>query len=142
MKIKELIVCDDIRQEIGNKITLVGIYSDKINIQLLPGAEIKWPIAMRLGTFVRFEDEQVDKDIDMIELEYSIGNKTVLNAGGPLVKPIDSSISSFITVIQYFPITQQGDLNITVKFRTGTDVKQTFPNFSTIHFSVQNLHAN
>ena len=47
MKITDFIICDDVRMEIGNKISIMGIYNDSI-ILSVPGAETTWPVPLRL----------------------------------------------------------------------------------------------
>lgn len=59
MKVLNFIVCDDIRHEIGNKITLVGIYTDSIKVQLPPEKKKLWPILLpKMGIFAQLQLEQ------------------------------------------------------------------------------------
>lgn len=48
MKIVDFILCDDIRQELGNKVSLMGIFSDAVVLQ----QEVSWPIRMNFGVFI------------------------------------------------------------------------------------------
>ncbi|MGA2554637.1 MAG: hypothetical protein ABSF20_07630 [Smithella sp.] len=36
INLKYLIICDDIRHEVGNKISLIGIYNESITVQTIP----------------------------------------------------------------------------------------------------------
>ena len=58
MKLIDFIVCDDIRREIGNKITLVGMYNNKIQLQ---GPMVAWPVAIAFSVYVRLKIEN-DED--------------------------------------------------------------------------------
>lgn len=53
MKVIDFIVCDDIRQEVGNKLTVVGIYNDRVKIETKNPSALQFPIPFRLGVFVR-----------------------------------------------------------------------------------------
>lgn len=52
MIIDSFMVCDDIRQEIGNKLTLVGLYDEQINFNVAPDSKNSWPKQMKLGLYV------------------------------------------------------------------------------------------
>jgi hypothetical protein len=54
----DFIVCEDIRFEIGNKVTLVGIFSDEIILSAPPPKEVVWPAAIRLAVFARLRADE------------------------------------------------------------------------------------
>jgi len=63
MKFTDIIVCDDIRREVGNKHTLVGVYADIIYFQ--PQQNVpQWPIFKPIGIFFRIIKEDGDSDFD------------------------------------------------------------------------------
>jgi len=78
MKVIDFIYCDDIRSEIGNKITIVGAYNDKIEFQPFPEKEIKWPISIRLSLYIRLLPEKQD-DFDEIEISIKLKDKEIIN---------------------------------------------------------------
>ncbi len=55
MKVIDFTVSDDIRQEIGEKHTLVGVLPYDVNITVKPiiGEKIQWPIVLKYGVFIR-----------------------------------------------------------------------------------------
>ena len=53
MRIDDFIVCDDIRREIGNKFTLVGVYGESIDFEVSKSECGKWPKNVKLGFFIR-----------------------------------------------------------------------------------------
>jgi hypothetical protein len=78
MKILNFIVCDDIRQELGNKNTLIGVY-DNLVIQKVPNANTVVPAAIKLSFFIRLEmgkDDSVFPDTFRFE---ALCNSTVIN---------------------------------------------------------------
>jgi len=71
MKITNFLVCDDIRNEIGNKRSLMGIYDSSIEFRVTPENKSQWPKAMRLGIFARikFENTDIKKGISSFKLK-------------------------------------------------------------------------
>ena len=63
MKFTDIIVCDDIRREVGNKHTIVGAYADIILFQPQPNNP-QWPILKPIGLFFRIIKEDGDSDFD------------------------------------------------------------------------------
>ncbi len=64
MKLDCFIVCDDIRAELGNKFSLMGIYLDRIVFQRPKGTPEIWPKAIKLGFYLRFLAEKKDEAIE------------------------------------------------------------------------------
>jgi hypothetical protein len=62
MKLDTLLICDHIRQELGGKQSLMGLYNDVIIFGLSPEGIQAWPKLMRLGFFIRLsfnENEEI-----------------------------------------------------------------------------------
>jgi len=57
MKVVDFIVCEDIRTELGSKVSLMGVFDDAIEFALLE--RLDQPFAMRMAIFsrVRFEEQ-------------------------------------------------------------------------------------
>ena len=53
MKLKDFIICDDIRAEMGNKFSLMGVYNDTLNFTVPEKVVDNWPKMVHLGFFVR-----------------------------------------------------------------------------------------
>jgi len=53
MKLDALLVCDDIRQEVGGKQSLMGLYNDAIIFGANPEGLPAWPKLMKLSFFIR-----------------------------------------------------------------------------------------
>lgn len=54
MKFIDILFCDDIRVEINNKVSLMGLYNDRIVVRTNNQTKIEWPIKMDLAMLVRF----------------------------------------------------------------------------------------
>ena len=77
MKLKDFIICDDIRTEINNKLSLMGIYNDALNFSVPEKLVDKWPKVIHLGFFIRFDLECIEelKNIGKFVLEAKINDK-------------------------------------------------------------------
>ncbi len=78
MKIEYFFVCDDIRYELGNKHSIIGLYDDKIIFNVTSDQKDTWPKTMQLGVFSRInmEDDRpqsVDFKIKYNEKEKLLG---------------------------------------------------------------------
>lgn len=63
MKFSDIIVCDDVRREEGNKRTIVGAYIDKIFF-LPTEAPIIWPAFKQIGVYFKIIKEKGDPIFD------------------------------------------------------------------------------
>lgn len=61
MKLIDFIICDDIRTEVGNKHSIIGVYGDAIQFKVLPTEKGKWPKALKIGFFIRIKLEKDDE---------------------------------------------------------------------------------
>ena len=77
MKLIDFIICDDIRTEISNKVSLIGVYNDALNFVVPEKAVNTWPKGLRLGVFVRldFEDIEEQNKIGKLVLESSVNGE-------------------------------------------------------------------
>ena len=82
MKLKDFIICDDIRTEINNKFSLIGVYNDALNFSAPKESIDKWPKVVHLGFFIRFDLESIEelKSIGKFILEAKIDNKINFHA--------------------------------------------------------------
>ena len=80
MKLLDLIVCDDIRPELGNKVSLMGLYSNLI-IDSQEGV-CQWPQQLRLGFFARCKTEHGDVQPDAFQFEFIRNGETISSVQG------------------------------------------------------------
>jgi len=80
-KFEYAIICDDIRQEIGNKLTFVGVYQDQIIVSRLP---FTFP---KLCFFIQYADIKA-------------GDQFLLELHDPTHKVIDKAINIVVPVGQ------------------------------------------
>ena len=98
MKIIDQIFCDDIRLEQNNKISLMGLYGDRILFKISPekAAEIKWPIPIKLSLFLRFEREKEEIRPDRFEFNYILNNNSLPIVRGSINIDINQIVFNFI----------------------------------------------
>jgi len=115
MKLIDALFCDDIRHEINNKISLMGLYNDRIVLRPGNSAEIKWPIPINLSTLLRFKLEESEKHPVQFIFEYFLNNKTLVKIEGNI--NLDNSAQKIFTLAltgNGIPL-EQGDLGFSIK---------------------------
>lgn len=61
MRVDTFLICDDIRNEIGGKQSLMGIYGDTLQFEVPPVAIEQWPKALKIGIFIRLGLDSDDR---------------------------------------------------------------------------------
>ncbi len=116
MKITDFLVCDDIRHEIGGKMTLVGIYNDFVILK--EKQDVKLPMTFRLGIYARIKMENSEETIpDAFDFEFSQGD----NHGVAVSKckiMIKDNPSSFALTVMFgnFPIKSEEKVKFKIRF--------------------------
>ena len=78
MKLLNFIICDDIRNELGNKHSLMGIYDDTIEFQVTPDNQNTWPKLLRIGIYAKVKTED-DEEVFKFKIRMKYNEKeTVL----------------------------------------------------------------
>ena len=106
-----LIICDDIRAEIKNKFTLVGIYTDSIILSKLP---YSFP---KLCFFAQYSNIRAG-DRFSVELIDPIGKKLGKPINGIIQPPSDKAIKKLRLLGIYSPlkIEQEGTYSLIITF--------------------------
>jgi hypothetical protein len=82
MKIADFIICDDIRRELGNKNTLIGVY-DNLIIQKVPNVNPVVPAGLKLAFFIRIKMGKDDSVLpDSFRFEALNNGKVINHAEG------------------------------------------------------------
>jgi hypothetical protein len=75
MKIINSIFCDDIRNEEGNKLSLMGVYEDKIIFSVTPDQKDIWPRPFSFAVFLRVLMEHGDSEKNITKMVFSVGQE-------------------------------------------------------------------
>lgn len=94
MKVKNILIGDDIRQEVGNKISMMGIFGSSLTVQALPTIPEGGPIGIQLSFLITIEnsDKASDpKDFD-VKTSISLGEQKLLNISARIESQEDERI--------------------------------------------------
>jgi len=74
------IICDDIRFEMGNKKSLIGIYDDRIFFNVERATRGIWPKSLKLGIYSRFiyDDANISPSSFEIIVKQSSSDRSIL----------------------------------------------------------------
>jgi Family of unknown function (DUF6941) len=106
MHLIDFIICDDIRRELGNKVSIMGIYTESINISV--PSDTKWPIAFRLGVYVRIEFDKLDPAPDRFIIKASQDDKHLAQLSGNIISPANQSSHTLAIPIVMNPLPLNG----------------------------------
>lgn len=130
MKISNFIICDDIRFEKDNKISLMGLYEEVISFNVDSASKGKWPKPFSFAILLRMQIEDSDVESGMKSLGVSIE----INGEEQLVTKIDIKSEhlenrrkiGIMPKINNFPINSEGDLIVKVRLfdKDGKEVNQ------------------
>ena len=81
MKIETFLICDDIRNEIGNKNSLIGVYDQKILFNATPETSGKWPKHLKLGIYTKINFEGLKPDNFKVKSKYNENEKKLVLTG-------------------------------------------------------------
>ena len=121
MQLVDFILCDDIRSEQFNKVSLMGLYNEALNIEYQDLNAIKFPIGVKLGVYIRFRIDKDDKLKKDESLLFSLAVRAN-NLSDELVKVegrfnYDNELSPFIAIpLVLPPIPVKGEGKLTFDF--------------------------
>ena len=142
MIVTDFIVCDDIRSELGMKLSLMGIYNDRIRLQLRPGTSIDWPTGIKLGIYIRAEIDS-EKSSSAFKLQAAFNDINLLEVTGPLTRVSDSKVSVIQIVVPSFPLMGLGEIHFSLFFSETESEFHAAPNFrSKIAVQTEELQPN
>jgi hypothetical protein len=106
MKFVDYIISEDIRYEIDNKISIMGIYTDEIRLRLPD--DIQWPIPFRFGVFIRLKIEESDIIPNRFVLKVDHNDKNIARMDGNIEINTSVRTISLPLVINPFPLPGYG----------------------------------
>ncbi len=114
MKLLDALFCDDIRHEASNKVSLMGLYNDRIVIHLDNSMEAKWPLPINLSTLLRFSIEENEKQPVRFEFEYILNEKTIVKIEGGVNLDNANKVFTIALTGSGIPL-EPGDLGFSIK---------------------------
>lgn len=127
MRVLDFIVAEDVRQEIGNKVSVMGIIGDTMTFSFPESANKPSgdaPFPFHLGIFIRLLSEAADEKPDRFTLTISLGGQQIAGAEGTL-RPIGLDLPmgghiSLPIIINPLPIIGPGELKIKATVYSGS----------------------
>lgn len=138
MILTQFIVCDDIRNEVGNKFSLMGIYDAAIEFSATPDKKDQWPKTMRISFWVKLGFDEADENITKInnfKFKMMLDGKEFEVGGGRIEAPSQvkkpKSLSMFI-VHPNFAFQGPGNYKFLVEFydQSGNKIQSLTPGTS------------
>ena len=114
MKLVDALFCDDIRHEANNKVSLMGLYNDRIVVHLDNSTEPKWPLPINLSTLLRFSLEDTEKCPVQFTFEYLLNEKTIVKIDGGVNLDTAKRIFTLALTGKGIPL-EPGDLGYSIK---------------------------
>ena len=72
MKINDFVICEDIREEVKRKYTLIGIFNDRIIFERMPDAQvIVWPKKVKLAAYIKLLFEKKEVGLTKFNLSFT-----------------------------------------------------------------------
>ncbi len=120
----DFIVCDDIRNEQGDKSTLVGVYGEILRIARADGQPVSWPVLLpKLGVFLRTKPVG-DFAPDRFVLTYTHNGAKIGRVEGPMVIVDPSRPYTIAAVAAPFPLPGPGKIQFQLSFQKGDITRQ------------------
>ncbi|MBW2699747.1 MAG: hypothetical protein JRF33_02920 [Deltaproteobacteria bacterium] len=118
MKLLDFIACDDIRHELGGKLSLMGVFGDSIKLQVPKGAQkpFAFPLALYLRILIEENDSVPDRFKAIIRLDEKEFAKIEGNIGVLGDRP---KILGFVLPLNMFKISENATLSLTATFFAG-----------------------
>jgi len=97
MKLIDTLFCDDIRVEVNNKISLMGLYNDRIVFRSYEKKIFEWPIKMDLAILIRLMINNKDKKPISFTFEAFSNDKSIAKIEGNMdLSNFDNSVFCLI----------------------------------------------
>jgi len=122
MKLLDFIVAEDIRHEMGNKHSIIGIYNEVIGLQ--SKSITTWPIPFRFGVFIRLKTVEHDNTANKFTLNIVYDNNIIATMNGNVTPDKAINIISLPLVLSTFPLPGYGE--ITFNFEIFNDKKSLY----------------
>ena len=117
MRLVCFLVSDDIRLELGNKVTVAGVLSEGITVQQPAGGPpATWPLVLRLGFYARLRLEKADFTPESFALSIKHDGAMLGRLeGGVNLQDRERPITLALTVPQV-PVPRPGILTFALRF--------------------------
>ncbi|MBN2497939.1 MAG: hypothetical protein JXR96_25320 [Deltaproteobacteria bacterium] len=118
MKLLDFIVCDDIRHELGGKLSLMGIFGDTIRLQVPRGSPR--PIAFPMAVYLRVLLEEQDSVPDAFRVVVNLDGKEFAKIEGHIGITGDTpKILGFVLPLKMLQVSGNAMMSLVATFLVG-----------------------
>jgi hypothetical protein len=118
MKLRDFSFCDEVRFERSNKISVMGLYGDLINLQSKDPSDLKFPIFIRLATLLRFDFDKDEVKPDSFKLILKMNGNVVAEVTGSMAILTNRTQGNIAVNGEGVPI-ELGDIGFVVSLFNG-----------------------
>ncbi|MFH1652612.1 MAG: hypothetical protein ABIE74_00995 [Pseudomonadota bacterium] len=104
MKLDNYILCDDIRNELHNKFSLMGLYADRLIIKVPKALEVKWPKPLRLAIYLRLIFNENDERPDSFCFTFQILGQKLKSIIGKVIMDEGKTMLNISLIAEGLPI--------------------------------------
>jgi hypothetical protein len=126
MRLLDFLVADDIRQELGNKTSVMGIFNNAISLNV--PTDFKWPFPLRLGLYIRILSDDTDEIPNRFQLKISLDGKVIAEFKGNLKTKEQAKLITLQLSANPLPIPALGVLNFQLELLKENVVISSFTN--------------
>ena len=132
MRLISSVICDDIRNEINGKHTLVGVYGDTIKLGIAESAipNLNVNIQMKLCFFLTLKKDQNDEIPDSFSIEFIRVGAQWPTVNGKFEKPdefIKNKVLNMIIILPVIPIGGEGPIHPKLNLIKSEKILQSIP---------------
>lgn len=114
MRLRDIVFCDDLRTEINNKFSLMGIYADRIVFKFENAEAERWPLPVKLCLVLRILVDEKDPDVDFFVFNFKLNGKATEPLSGDVKIRPEQSLITLNIVIDGLPV-EKGVLGFDLK---------------------------
>lgn len=120
MRFLDYIIAEDIRFELGNKLSIMGIYSEEIRLNLPD--DTQWPVPFRFGIFIRLKIEESDVTPNRFVLNVDHNDNNIAQINGNIGIMASVRTISLPLVINPFPLPGYGTVRFNFEIYNNEDL--------------------
>ena len=113
MHLIDFIIADDIRHELGNKISIMGVYQDSILLEI--PSDLDGAIPLRLAAFIRLRVDTEDKEPNKFAVDINCAGENIARFEGSVLSKGETPVLTLPLVASMLPITNYGAITFDLK---------------------------
>lgn len=117
MKIQDFIFCDDVRTELGSKLSFMGVYNDRVILNVPAGEKIEGPLPLVLSLVLRVRFEENEPRPETFDFSYLIDGKKHFAVSDRLLANAEERSSNLIFPRIVFPVSDNHRIGFSLQLK-------------------------